>query len=174
MAFYFNPISFHDFHFHFSIEVSNLMAFYMILGGDENDVSIQHPLVVKFILSKEKIVTQEMSLMKVRSLFSDASFRKSKALLQQATEQFKLAIVEVLLLLGIDKDEVPIILIEYRDSIENPVLLIEMSEGKSTEVTLNDENLVIILDMLSPTKECVRDARSPELWSLFSSLIKKN
>jgi len=147
------------------------MVLYMILGGaDDSTTSIQFPVFTKFFLLRDEILGVELKLMKLRSLLADSSFWNSKALIRQAGEKFQVVMEEILIMLCTDVGNKPSISVNYCKS-ENPILLICTSPGLSVKLTLNNDNLSIISDMFSSTKECVRDAMSQELWSLFSIII---
>ena len=144
----------------------------MIVGGDENNPN-QYPAVTKFTLSRDKVLSVEFSLTKLRSMWTDALFRMSKNLLREAVENFGAVMKEIVTMMGMDKDKVSFKIVDDDDKRDSSILLEMISLGQSVKLTFNDENLVVISEMFSITKGCMRDAISEELWTLFSLIIRK-
>ena len=158
---------------YFSIVKVNSMVLYMIIGGvDDSTASGHFPAFTKFVLLRDNILSVELKLMKLRSLLADSWFWNSKALIRQAGEKFQVVMEEIFTMLCADIGNKPSISVDYCE-LKNPILLICTSPELSVKLTLNNDNLSIISEMFSSTKECVRDAISQELWTLFSLIIRK-
>lgn len=145
---------------------------YTIVGGDENK-SYQYPAVTKFILSRDKVLSVEFSLTKLRSMWADSLFRMSKNFLREAMENFGAMMKEIVTMMGMDKDKVSFKIVDDDDKRDSSVLLELISLGQSVKLTFSDENLIVISEIFSITKGCMRDAISEELWTLFSLIIRK-
>ena len=153
------------------------MILYMILGGcdeSESNTPLQFPAVTKFFVSRNKISSLELTLMELRSLLADSSFWNSNVLKEQAGKKFQILIEEIFIILGTCMENDLLISVDYDFGLENPILLIRTSLGQSVRLNLNDVNLTILSEIFSLTKECVRDAMSLELWSLFSLIVRKS
>ena len=156
--------------------MSSCLVLYLLIGGGdeiENNASIQYPEVTKLILSRDKVVSLAFALTKLRSILADSSFRTSKSLLRQAMENFQAVMEEIVIMMGVEKDTVSFTIVDDDDKQECSILLNLMTVGKPVKLTFNDDNLVIISEIFSVTKGCVRDAISHELWTFFSLIIGK-